>query len=880
VQVGHVKLVRRLLLGLIAVVLVAVGFNYVQTFRSRAKLVKQTARILSTEMLRSADSIEYTENEDGVTRFRLKAQRLLETRQGKSLLEGIEASDKNPDGTTRNHIRSRRAEYDREGKRAFFYDDVHIELSQGAEIRTNSLLYDLQANIGESEDKLELTSRQVHGWARGFHYDHDHKQLNLKADIDLTFERTVRTRDGSVHTENLRARSQRGYYSDDGRVIRWEGGAQLDSETAVLSGEEIEATFTEDKKRLQSLFCRGNSVYRSKGLSDSRTLRGDRMDFGISKESGNLEQIDVNGHASFVTSSLDAAQSASSSGSNGSLAPGGSAASRPPTDSFAGSVAVAPGPPGSSSEQVLGGSSIHVDLDPVENLPTFIRAQGSVEFRNRRDADDTTIRGQQLEASFLARSSLLERMRVWGGAHMTSRSSRDLSTDDLQAEEIRISFKDLAGRNALQQLDAERSVKWISRTGAKEGGKTPEDVRSLTATTLQMTYAAGGDSLEGGRAAGDVLLTGIPASGVGQMELRRMKADEVRFRFFPRQNKVKTIDGDGHVDVLYSRPPAGGQDGAMEESRTSSSKLQATFREADGTAEKISQWGNFVFQDGTRTATSGRSDYSAENDLMILHESPRITDPNGTTTGEVISYDRKQKVLIAHAHVRSVLSTKENGEGTPFSSSSGSSSPSVVTADEMRYQTEASHVRYSGNVQMLSESSQLQATILDIFDSGDRVEAQGDIRHLLPRSVMGPDSKTSDRRRSPKKGPSTPAGGPSGSPVTIQSVGLRYLKTENSIHYTENVVMESDDLWMSSDSMDAVFEPGGRRIERAAARGKVHIRQGAREVKGAMGDYYLVPGKFVVLGDMAEISDPEKGKSSARRLTFFTTDDRILLENR
>ena len=55
--------------------------------------------------------------------------------------------------------------------------------------------------------------------------------------------------------------------------------------------------------------------------------------------------------------------------------------------------------------------------------------------------------------------------------------------------------------------------------------------------------------------------------------------------------------------------------------------------------------------------------------------------------------------------------------------------------------------------------------------------------------------------------------------------------------------------------------------------------QSGREVKGEMADYFPRPGKFVVTGNPARISDPGKGKSAARRLTFFTTDDRILLEN-
>jgi hypothetical protein len=84
---------------------------------------------------------------------------------------------------------------------------------------------------------------------------------------------------------------------------------------------------------------------------------------------------------------------------------------------------------------------------------------------------------------------------------------------------------------------------------------------------------------------------------------------------------------------------------------------------------------------------------------------------------------------------------------------------------------------------------------------------------------------------------------------------------------------------MSSESLDAVFDREGKQIDRAAARGRISIRQSSRKVSGEFADYYLSPGKFVVTGRPAEITDPERGKSQAGRLTFFSTDDRILLEN-
>jgi 2-keto-4-pentenoate hydratase len=53
-----------------------------------------------------------------------------------------------------------------------------------------------------------------------------------------------------------------------------------------------------------------------------------------------------------------------------------------------------------------------------------------------------------------------------------------------------------------------------------------------------------------------------------------------------------------------------------------------------------------------------------------------------------------------------------------------------------------------------------------------------------------------------------------------------------------------------------------------------------RTIQGDVADYDLKAGKVVVTGSPAIIQDPTRGKSAAARLTFFTADDRILLENK
>ncbi len=828
--VTRIKLLRRSLIGLIALVLLAVAINWVQTWRTRARMVRQTAQILSSEMIRSADSIEYSENENGVTRFRLRAQKLLETRQGKSLLQGIEAFDFNPDGSVRNQIRSRNAEYDREARKARFQHDVRIQVGTGVVLRTENLLYDIPNNIGQTDDGLQFESEQAKGKAKTARYDSSRRILDLKGDLDFILQRPIARPDGTHATENVRVTSDTGYYSEADLLIVFRGRSHLDSDTSSLSGDDIEARFTPDRKRLTSLMSQGHAAYTSKNPADRRTLQGDRIDFRIVDPPGALERIDVFGNARFSS------------------------------DSDAG-------------RQQLKGGQIHVQMDPERGLPLKIDSSTGVEFVLTRAAESTSVSGNRLESGFVAGSDLLEQVHVWEGARMSTRGAQPGQSDELKADDLRLRFAARDGNSVPQELNAQGSVQWTAAPVTNPAGIQTQAGRKLTAAALVMRYAEAGDTLESGDATGNVVMEGFQPAQSGRNELRRLHADAVHFLFFPHANRLREFTGSGNVRVFYRRPPDPGTDAPGQDIQTSSANIKATFIEQDGSAESVAQWGSFSYQDGTRTATSGRGDYDARKDTLLLRESPRIADTRSTTTGETIEYDQKSKILTVKRRVRSVLGAKSSeGQNTPFgASSTGGSAPSVVTAESMQYWTDDAHARYGGGVQMLSESGQLQADTLDIQDSGEKVEAQGHVSHLTVRRENAPPADGKSPKPAPEEKQSKP--------VLIRAAQLKYAKRENTIHYSGGVTLESADLRITSESMDAAFDAEGKRIERATARGNLNIRQAGREAKGEQGEYYLTPGKFVVTGTLAEIRDPVRGKSQARRLTFFTSDDRILLEN-
>ena len=126
---------RRFLIGVIVLVVLAVLFNYLQSHYARMRSGKETPEILLPDTVMSAEGVEYESYNDGVLGFRIRIQHSDENRLGKNSLQGIEVYEVDPKGNVLNEIRSQNGEYDKKNKLANFSEDVRIYLGKEIEMR-------------------------------------------------------------------------------------------------------------------------------------------------------------------------------------------------------------------------------------------------------------------------------------------------------------------------------------------------------------------------------------------------------------------------------------------------------------------------------------------------------------------------------------------------------------------------------------------------------------------------------------------------------------------------------------------------------------------------------------------------------------------------
>ncbi|MBN2241989.1 MAG: LPS export ABC transporter periplasmic protein LptC [Acidobacteria bacterium] len=829
-----IRYIRRLLAGIMILVSLAVLGNYFYKRFGRDHSGKQDLQILDPETLQSVESFEYSDNRDGIIRFKIRALRLLEENPGKVYLQEIEAFDFNPEGSVHNEIRSRFAEYDREKGTVVFIEDVRFSLGRDIELDTDTLHYDMNTNIGTTEDPVRFHSEKINGKAVGLEYRLDRKRLEMKRDVDFLLVMEKASPDGTAADERIRATSGKAFCHENGERIIFSNDARMRSDSLLLTGDTIRADIDGDLKEITSLNAAGNVRYRSETSDESRALGGDRMFFAIHAGSRNLEKIQVRGSAVLNSAS-----------------PAG--------------------------ETRLQGALMDLFFDPSRDALQRIHCATGVQLRMKRGAEETLFSGERFNAFFNEETRGLKNIDVRERARILTKGSADSAGNEIRAARISVKFREHSGRVLFENLHAQGSAQWTVLPAKPERADGTSPSGSLKAEAIGMFYAGEGEYLERIQASGNVVMAeAVSDSGKGAYR-RSVSAEKARFGFYPGGNKPKDMAAEGNVRVVYEGDPAQAHPETPGKFRTASDNLKAAFSpDADGIVlASASQWGNFKYEDGSKSATAGRCDYDAGSEKMTLTNSPEINFEAGFVNGGTAVLDLKQGILHVRRKVRSLLSAAPEA-GLPGGGTSGAGS--IVLADAMQYWTETGRALYTGGAQLISEEQQLRADTLEILDGGEEMAASGNVRHLLYRgrpSTDGGGTPENTTGAAPKDG-----GNLSGLPINIESSDFNYVKSSNTVAYSGKTSLTSAGLIIKSGTLEAVLDEGSREIEKATAKDEVSVFMGKREYRGDVAYYFRNPERFEISGKPAESVDPEGVRSSAPRLTYNVADDRILLEGR
>jgi lipopolysaccharide export system protein LptA len=543
---------------------------------------------------------------------------------------------------------------------------------------------------------------------------------------------------------------------------------------------------------------------------------------------------------------------------------------------------------------------------PASNKKAVSGVQSQLsEMRSRADQAEFLLEGKK---------NLLRTATMTGNVHI-----EQTGPQPMQGAAGRVIF-DFAGQNQLQKVHGRDGVRLTqnavaaNKPTAKGLARGPQDFE-LTAPAIDFTVAQG-HILERAVTSGAAQITIAQAQeasprsaqahaaqgSIGQRTVVTAGKFQAQFASSEGRNHLSSVHGAPDARIVNSAP------GEPDRVSTSES-VDAAFLPQGG-IEALTQQGNVAYADGQQPdkrmqAWANSAHYTPGDQMLVLTGNPRVANGGMETTAKTIRINRATGDALAQDDVKSTYSElKEQPDGALLASSS----PIHVTAHSMSAHNTPGIALYTGNARLWQDANIIEAPTIQ-FDRDRRfVTAQGmpaqPVQTILVRTEKVQTQKvqtegvTAEKAGAEKRAASEKKRGraagegalvSASSPISITAAKLTYADSERRIHYEGGVVARSSDFTASAKAVDAYLLPrsqtshnqsfaGPGQLDRMIAQDDVVVQQPKRRAEGQKLVYTASDDKFVLTGGPPSIFDAEQGKITGVSLTFFRSDDRVLVE--
>jgi lipopolysaccharide transport protein LptA/LPS export ABC transporter protein LptC len=438
--------------------------------------------------------------------------------------------------------------------------------------------------------------------------------------------------------------------------------------------------------------------------------------------------------------------------------------------------------------------------------------------------------------------------------------ARSLSADPLReanADSAVITFVEGDQGNLVDTLTADgNAVVHMHAPAPKDERANPTD-REIKGDHLALKFFPDGKNLKTAEAQGNAILNITPTKAIRGADKKSMHAPRMTADFFEDGNRVKAVNSEGGVKLELEALVPGKHPLRVTTSRT----FTATFLPDSQDIEKAVQEGNFTYNEGDRNATADRAIYDGPSDFLSLRgKRPTGWDEKSRIQADEIDYDNRNNESHARGDVRSTYyDPGPAGNGTPFKKKN---SPVLISADRADERNDDSVIIYKGNAHGWQDDNFVKADVIELYQDPKHMVAVGGVQTGL---------YTIERETSPGKKEVVP--------VFATSDRMTYSDEDRLVHYEGNVKAKQGTDRIDSSLADIYLKQDSNDLDHLFAKGNVDLIQTGRHGTGDTLTYTADDGRGVLVGRSARIDDAEKGSVMGAELTFYSHDDKVLVEN-
>jgi len=387
-------------------------------------------------------------------------------------------------------------------------------------------------------------------------------------------------------------------------------------------------------------------------------------------------------------------------------------------------------------------------------------------------------------------------------------------------------------------------------------------------------------------AAGTMEWTDSPAQLGATATKTKLQADKLVMDF-AASGKARQLQAIGNVQ--------------MERAMSGHSLQTATARNGLAELQPTGGWSQMDLDGDVRLKEGERSGQSAHAVFVRASQT-------ATLTGNAVARDASTET-----HAQKIIFAQTSGDiraeggvcSTDFAARSSAvqlaPAPANVTSDSLQANSKTGRAFYSGHARLWQGDSVLEAQSIELLRETRVLNAAGNVRAVFPQTAA-PSAGNLANRAEERSGVLTPASTTAAQTISkkphlwhASSQTLSYSDKEGRAHLEQNVVVQSAEQRMRAPALDlhftrAVQAPangtsnanspaGAQQISRAVGTGGVIVEEGSRKASAERGEYVAATGKFVMSGGNPTLYDGSAGTTTGRQLTFFLTDDTIIVDS-
>ncbi|HJZ69596.1 MAG TPA: LPS export ABC transporter periplasmic protein LptC, partial [Blastocatellia bacterium] len=324
---------------------------------------------------------------------------------------------------------------------------------------------------------------------------------------------------------------------------------------------------------------------------------------------------------------------------------------------------------------------------------------------------------------FFGESHQIARAVATGGAYTKSLGPEPVR--EASAQTIEATFAAGPRGNVVDTIKAQGSAVIKMHAPPAANNKSNPAERELTAETVSLTFFSDGRNIKFAEAIGNCVMTVTPIRAEPRADKKTIRAPRMDASFYETGNRVKTFNAVDTVRVEIEAMAKGGHPLRV----TTSKRARADFLEDSQDMDRVSQDGNFKYNEGERNAVAERAVYDGQKEVLNLRgKRPMVWDAKARTQADEIDYDRERDETHARGDVRTTYYSRETtNESTPFKNTK---SPIFMTAERADAKTEGVAV-YIGSARGWQDDNFVKADRIELYQDDKRMVAIGHVESAL-----------------------------------------------------------------------------------------------------------------------------------------------------